>query len=140
MDLTNTTGPDSDNDGMPDWWESDNFFGDLSPNGTADADQDGLTDLQEYLLQTNPNLASSGPERRKLESSEYHATNGFSITMQTYVGLSYQLQGITNLSQGWGSEANIGSKLDGDGSVKTFRDSGSTNSVRKFYRIQLSVP
>ena len=145
MDLTNTTGPDSDNDGMPDWWESDNFLGnDFLGNpafdGTADPDQDGLTDLQEYLLQTNPNLASSGPERREIESSEFHATNGFSISMQTYVGLSYQLQGITNLSQGWGSEANIGSKLNGDGSVQTFRDSGSTNSVRKFYRINISAP
>jgi len=138
MDLTNTTGPDSDDDGMPDWWEGDNFFGNLSPDGTADGDQDGLTDLQEYLLQTNPNDGTSGPERRKIESSEYHPTNGFSVTMQTYVGLSYQLQGINNLTQAWGPEANIGSPLPGNGSVQTFRDSGSTNSIRKFYRINIS--
>jgi len=138
MDLANTTGPDSDNDGMPDWWESDNFFGNLSPDGTADGDLDGLTDLQEYLLQTNPNDGTSGPERRKIESSEYHATNGFSITMQTYVGLNYQLQGVTNLSLGWGPESNIDSEKTGNGSVQTFRDSGSTNSVRKFYRINIS--
>lgn len=139
-DLANTTGPDSDNDGMPDWWESDNFFGDLSPDGTADGDLDGLTDLQEYLLQTNPNDGTSGPERRKIESSEYHATNGFSITMQTYVGLNYQLQGVTNLSLGWGPESNIDSEKTGNGSVQTFRDPGSTNSPRKFYKVKISAP
>ena len=52
MDL-NTTGPDSDLDGLPDWWESDNFLGNDFLNnsafdGTADPDEDGLTDLQEY--------------------------------------------------------------------------------------------
>lgn len=140
MDLTNTTGPDSDDDGMPDWWESDNFFGDLSPDGTADGDLDGLTDLQEYLLQTNPNDGTSGPERRKIESSEYHATNGFSITIQTYVGLNYQLQGVTDLSLGWGPESNIDSEKTGNGSVQTFRDPGSTNSPRKFYKVKISAP
>ena len=47
---------DKDNDGMPDWWER-NYGGDLAPN--ADADNDGLTNLQEFNAHTNPTLADS---------------------------------------------------------------------------------
>ena len=44
---------DSDQDDMFDGWEMD-YFGDLSHNGAADSDSDGLTDLQEYQNGTNP--------------------------------------------------------------------------------------
>ena len=44
---------DSDSDGMLDTWEI-NYFGDLSHDGTADDDNDGLTDLEEYQNNTNP--------------------------------------------------------------------------------------
>lgn len=50
--------PDVDGDGMEDGWETDNF-GDLSHNGSADSDGDGLTDLQEYENDTDPNLSDS---------------------------------------------------------------------------------
>lgn len=43
--------PDSDRDGLPDWWEK-KFGGDLTPGG--DADGDGRTNLAEYLAGTNP--------------------------------------------------------------------------------------
>lgn len=38
---------DSDTDNLPDDWERF-YFGDLSHDGTADSDGDGLTDAQEY--------------------------------------------------------------------------------------------
>lgn len=48
-------GPDSDKDGMPDTWEITHG---LNPNDPADAgsdnDSDGLTNLQEYQLGTDP--------------------------------------------------------------------------------------
>lgn len=50
--------PDSDKDGLPDWWEAA-FGGDLMPG--ADADGDGLTNLQEYLAGTNPRQDSKRP-------------------------------------------------------------------------------
>lgn len=49
---------DSDADGMPDDWET-SHFGDLSHDGTADTDFDGLTDLEEYNNGTDPNLADT---------------------------------------------------------------------------------
>ena len=45
---------DSDSDGMLDAWET-SHFGDLSHDGTADSDTDGLNDLQEYQSNTDPN-------------------------------------------------------------------------------------
>ena len=39
---------DTDDDGMPDRWEAEEF-GDLSRDGTMDADGDGYTDLEEFF-------------------------------------------------------------------------------------------
>ena len=44
---------DNDVDGMPDWWEI-YYFTDLTHDGTADDDNDGLPDLEEYQNNTNP--------------------------------------------------------------------------------------
>ena len=46
---------DSDGDGMPDAWEIANNFDHLTPNGSVDADGDGLTNLEEYNYGTDPN-------------------------------------------------------------------------------------
>ncbi len=45
---------DSDNDGLPDDWEMFNF-GMLNYNGSDDNDGDGISNLQEYNADTNPN-------------------------------------------------------------------------------------
>ncbi len=44
---------DTDEDGMPDWWEM-RHFETLERNGTGDWDDDGLLDLDEYLHGTDP--------------------------------------------------------------------------------------
>ncbi|MTE25594.1 Ig-like domain-containing protein [Winogradskyella ouciana] len=43
--------PDSDNDGMPDFWEVAEY-GDISTSNNDDTDGDGYTNLEEYLNQT----------------------------------------------------------------------------------------
>ena len=45
---------DTDRDGLPDAWET-TYFGDLSHDGTADSDTDGLTDSREFEIGTTPN-------------------------------------------------------------------------------------
>ena len=47
-------GFDTDADSMPDGWEQ-LHFGDLTRDGTADEDNDGLIDLQEFENSTDPN-------------------------------------------------------------------------------------
>jgi hypothetical protein len=49
---------DSDGDGMPDNWELQ-YFLNLSRNGLLDFDNDGVSDLNEYLAGTDPTNANS---------------------------------------------------------------------------------
>ncbi|MFC1839664.1 leucine-rich repeat domain-containing protein [Thermodesulfobacteriota bacterium] len=49
---------DTDEDGMNDTWEN-TYFGDLSHDGDADSDSDGLTDLEEYQIGTDPTEADT---------------------------------------------------------------------------------
>nr|WP_319392653.1 chitobiase/beta-hexosaminidase C-terminal domain-containing protein [uncultured Desulfobacter sp.] len=52
---------DSDNDGMPDWWEL-KFFGDLTTyQGTDDYDGDGISNAEEYNNDTDPTNSDTTP-------------------------------------------------------------------------------
>ena len=51
---TNPDNSDSDDDKMPDGWELDHGLDPAVADGDADADNDGPTNLQEYLLRTDP--------------------------------------------------------------------------------------
>ncbi len=53
-------GDDTDGDGLVDRWELDNF-GDLSRNGTGDADDDGFSDAEEFENGTDPNVREAVP-------------------------------------------------------------------------------
>jgi len=56
----NVCDTDDDNDGMPDTWEIANGLNPLSAaDATLDPDADGRTNLQEFQLGSNPNVADS---------------------------------------------------------------------------------
>jgi len=67
--------PDADGDGMDDVWES-NTFGDTSRNGSGDWDNDGQSDLAEYLAGTDPKNPAS-----KLEVDRQLTANGVTATV-----------------------------------------------------------
>lgn len=46
--------PDSDGDGLPDWWESKYATGLTDPSAILDPDRDGATNLAEYKAGTDP--------------------------------------------------------------------------------------
>jgi hypothetical protein len=51
-------GANGDADGLSDWWEMAHF-GSLNRNGSLDLDKDGLSDLDEYLRGTHPQVADT---------------------------------------------------------------------------------
>jgi hypothetical protein len=82
--------PDTDGDGLPDDWEITFGFDRLNPIDAAlDADGDGLTNLQEYQMGTNPRDRQSGlrlsiamlPDATNLVLS-FAATANFSYTIE----------------------------------------------------------
>jgi hypothetical protein len=58
---TNPNNPDTDGDGMPDGYEVSKGFNPLANDSFLDADGDGYTNLQEYLIGTDPKSASDFP-------------------------------------------------------------------------------
>jgi flagellar hook assembly protein FlgD len=54
----NTSLIDTDNDGLPDCWENQ-YFGNLNQGPNDDTDQDGLANIEEYQLGTNPDNADT---------------------------------------------------------------------------------
>ncbi len=48
---------DTDDDSMPDGWEVEYDLDPLTPSGENDADEDGFTDLEEYINGTDPRVA-----------------------------------------------------------------------------------
>lgn len=57
---------DSDSDGLPDWWEVEYFHG-LLPSPTSDPDDDGYSNLEEFVHGTDPLAAD--PRQGFIESN-----------------------------------------------------------------------
>ena len=55
--VTNPNDPDTDGDGMPDGWEVDNGLDPTVDDALGDPDNDGVSNLDEYLAGTNPQAA-----------------------------------------------------------------------------------
>jgi hypothetical protein len=122
------TPADGDGDGMPDAWELQ-YFETLARDGSGDLDDDGLTDLGEYLAGTDPTLAISS---LKLEI-ELVTGPTCSLRFDAVAGKTYTLQACTSLGSGaWQKLADIpGQAASGPVTVTDPDPSG----VERFYRL-----
>ncbi len=59
--IGNNADADDDNDGMPDTWEEEYGFNPLVKDGSGDLDNDGYTNLREYMQGTDPSDPDSYP-------------------------------------------------------------------------------
>jgi T5SS/PEP-CTERM-associated repeat protein len=102
--LTGLAMVDTDNDGLPDWWEDQ--FG-LNKNSSADAnldlDGDGASNLAEFRAGTQPNNANSV---FRITSIQREA-NDVRISWSTVGGKSYRVQ-TNSISTGQGITTNFG--------------------------------
>ena len=129
---------DSDANGLPDWWEMA-YFGHLGVDPAADADGDGFTNLQEYLLGTLPNNPSSKLTIAQIAVVANGASNDFRITFATANGVTYRVETTDSLAAG--SWLQLGSDISGNGSTATATDPAAvTLHPRRFYRVRIVVP
>jgi subtilisin family serine protease len=122
---------DTDNDSLPDWWETEQL-GSLASTAAADPDGDGVTNADEFLAGTAPLNGSS-----KFAFASFQAdASGMSGSFPTVTGRLYQLEWTDDLSAAsWNP---LGSMITGDGNPYLFTDPVATAaSPRRFYRLHV---
>ena len=122
---------DSDNDGMPDAWETAHNFNPLDPADAArDADGDGLTNRQEYEAGTDPRAAGS----TFLIASAVYSAGRCTLTFTATAGRTYSVQYRNNLGAGvWLKLVDLGAQ-PADGPVPVV-DPTAGASGQRFYRV-----
>lgn len=123
---------DSDGDGMPDAWETHHGFDLHDPSDALqDADDDGLTNLQEYLAGTDPHSAAS-----TLGLGMVVALQGpVKLQFSAVAGRTYRLESRENLTAGGWSEVKTVGPVAADG-LTEIEDTRSPTETR-YYRLVL---
>jgi len=129
---------DSDANGLPDWWELA-YFGHLGVNPAADADGDGFTNLEEYLIGTQPNNPSSKLAIGQIAVLPNGANKDYQISFATGYGVTYRVEFSDSLAAGgW---LPLGSDLSGTGSPATATDAAAVSlHPQRFYRLCIIAP
>ncbi len=130
-------GQDSNQNGIPDDWETRYFGSATGAVASADSDNDGFTNLEEYWLNTNPRSAAS---RLIVESCEYPTNPGSRVTWQTVGGKTYHVDVSTNLL-GVPIFTNLATvtetgAAEGVGSTETYVDAAAVSNTFRAYRIR----
>lgn len=124
---------DSDEDGLPDAWEIEMFGSITASDGTGDYDDDGLTDMEEYLTGTDPDNAASG--LRGGMPSPTPGTN--TITWTSAANRTYQIDYSTNLLDTSGGFTTLATDIEATPTTNTYTHV-TTNSPA-FYRVRAIV-
>lgn len=129
------SGPNTDGDMLPDLWEL-KYATNLTVLGSGDADSDGVTDLDEYYADTDPD--DSGDFLRITSFSVLPGTSETStVTWASKETRLYQLQEAVNLEAFPAfADSGLGTFLPDAGSI-TARDVISTSL---FYRVEAVLP
>ena len=119
---------DSDHDSMDDDWEM-TYFGDLSHDGTADTDGDGMTDLQEFQAGTNP-IDNDSVLRCVAVSA---STGGATIYWSAVPGRSYRVEYKTSVDDPtWTTLIDSTTAII---STASATDLDTALSTQRFYRV-----
>ncbi len=121
---------------IPDWWEND-YFGVTGINAAADPDGDGFTNLQEYLLGTQPNNSSSKFAITNAVIVQNSVAEDFRISFATVLGVTYKVEYSDSLTAGTWHQ--LGVDVSGTGNPASVTDNGAvTLYPRRFYRVRVT--
>lgn len=139
-------------DGLPDDWQLAFFpAGDAGAAPFADSDGDGLISLAEYVFNTNPVNAASGPEARPVaslvrEGGQDYVALTFRVRGSPLATVGFQVQAAAMLGLAGTVWANtpvlsLAAGPDAQGMVtQTWRDTlPVAGTPRRFLRLQLSL-
>ena len=130
--LTPPGGADANTNGIADSWEQQNFGTTNIPGGAdGDPDQDGATNLEEFLAGTHP----TNPASRLIIS--LRRNNGPELTFPSIRGRSYVVETARNLMHPRWYPLNPGS-VPGNDQILVVSDYFSEVSER-FYRVRLAT-
>ena len=127
---------DTIGDGIPDWWRQQCFGSGTTTNGSScascDPDDDGFSNLQEYLAGTDPTNAASALVITAI------TPNGadFIVSFTTVSGKTYELDWIDDLVTGtWTA---VATNIAGTGGIVQITDPSAAAQPQRFYRVRLT--
>ena len=131
---------DSDNDNIPDAWESDNGLTIGVDDSAADLDGDGSSNFMEYIAGTNPQSASSAQQPGLQNNSGV-----WSMSVDTVKGRHYRLYISMDLEnwQTWdnftgnGNTVNFTFDPDSTAAQDLFHPANPIDKV--FFRVELTI-
>jgi subtilisin family serine protease len=129
LDLEND---DSDNDGLPDWWEQRHFSGIQVAGRDTDSDGDGASDREELLVDTNPNDARSA---FRMRSALRVSSRNIAVRWTGSPGQVFALERATNLVAGF-TEV-VRDDIQSTPPLNSITDTNAPDPGPYFYRVRL---
>lgn len=127
---TATTG-DTDNDGLPDSWETQFGFDPFNPlDAGLDSDGDGLTNLAEFQIGSNPRDASSGLSISSIALS-VDGTN-IVLTFTAFANQTYTVEATSSFGGGWTPVQDVAAETV----ARVVRIIVPANGPMKFFRLR----
>ena len=127
-------GLDSDNDGMPDWWEWDWGRSLTNMDAMADADDDQFVNLSEYRANTRP-LDGESFLGLLMPLTRYTGM-GFVVQWQSASNRTYQLERSTNLVIGFFETAAV--DIPATPPMNVYTDATAVLNGPYMYRVRTS--
>jgi len=126
------TDADTDGDTMSDDYETSVGLSPAVNDAALDLDQDGTSNLDEFITATPPNQGSS----------HFRATSSFTggdvgITFPSLLGRTYKVESTQTLVGPWST---LQSNIPGTAASITVTDPGASTRPRSFYRVIVTMP